>query len=249
MNQVDGLGVQVSLMLSNPTPAGANSRRIDFEGEPLRVALSFDDGYLDHYKMAQLLHKIRIKATFFLITGRTRWNKKPLLTLRPQLIRRMRRMNHEIASHTHSHPNLQRTAPEQVRYELRSSKEYLESLLDEHVDGLAYPYGKYDKSISEITSQYYGYARTAGEFESPSRYAIPIRNPGSSLRMCSLRLTKNMIRGGGFAIILLHSTNSLSLKVWIEYMRMFRVRFVTISEIVEAQYGQHVIHQGNRNLV
>ena len=229
-------------MLRNPTHTGANSHRVNSEGgDRLRVALSFDDGYLDHYKMAQLLYKRRIKATFFLITGLTSWNNKPLLTLRPELIRRMRRMNHEIASHTRSHPNLRRMTHGQVRYELRSSKEYLESLLDEDVGGFAYPYGKYDRRIAGITADYYGYARAAGEVEKSSRYALPIRSPGSSLRTCSLRLTKSMIRRGGFAIILLHSTNSLSLKVWVEYLRMFRVRFVTISEIVDAQYGRHPI--------
>jgi peptidoglycan/xylan/chitin deacetylase (PgdA/CDA1 family) len=122
-------------LLSNPS------------GERLRVALSFDDGYLDHYKMAQLLYKRRITATFFLNTGLSHWNNKPLLTLRPKLIRRMRRMNHEIASRTQSHPNLQRLTQEQVRHELRGSKEYLQSLLDEQVEGFAYPYGKYDERI------------------------------------------------------------------------------------------------------
>jgi peptidoglycan/xylan/chitin deacetylase (PgdA/CDA1 family) len=225
-------------MLSNPRPTEANTDRISsVGGERLMVALSFDDGYLDHYKMARLLNTRGIKATFFLITGLTRWNNKPLLTLRPKLIRRMRRMNHEVASHTQSHPNLRRITDEQVRDELRGSKEYLENLLEEPVEGFAYPYGKYDKRVSRLTSNYYGYARTARELENPNRYELPIRSPGLSLRMCSLRMTKNMIRGGGFAIIVLHSTNTLSLRVWIEYMRMFRVRFVTLSELVDAQYG------------
>ena len=205
--------------------------------ERLMVALSFDDGYLEHYKAAQLLYKRHIRATFFLITGLSHWNNKPLLTLYPKLIQRMRKMDHEIASHTQTHPNLQCLSVDQVRHELHTSKDYLQNLLNEQVEGFAYPYGKYDEHISRIVSSYYGYARTAREVEKLTRYELPIRSPGSSLRMCSLQLTKSMIRGKGFAIVLIHSTNDLSLNVWVEYMKMFRVHFVTLSELVAALHA------------
>jgi hypothetical protein len=113
----------------------------------------------------------------------------------------------------------------------------LQNLLDERVEGFAYPYGKYDQRISQIASSYYGYARTAGEVGRPTRYKLPVRSPGSSLRMSSLLLTRCMIRGNGFAIILIHSTNDLSLSVWVEYMKLFRVRFVTLSELVAALHS------------
>ena len=205
--------------------------------ERLMVALSFDDGYLEHYRAAQLLYNRHIRATFFLITGLSHWNKKPLLTLHPKLIQRMRKMNHEIASHTQTHPDLKRLSVDQVRHELHTSKDYLQNLLNERVGGFAYPYGKYDERISRIASSYYGYARTAREVDKPTRYELPIRGPGSSLRMCSLLMTKNMVRGKGFAIILIHSTNDLSLSVWVEYMKMFRVHFVTLSELVATLYA------------
>jgi len=207
------------------------------KGERFTVALSFDDGYLDHYKLAEFLYKHHIKATFFLITGLSYWNRKPLLTLRPSLIQRMREMNHEIASHTQTHPNLQSLSVEQVRHELYTSKQYLQNLLNEEVEGFAYPYGKYDQSTCRIASNYYDYARTARELGWHNPYELPIRSPGLSLRKCCLLMTGSMIRARGSAIILLHSTTIMSLGAWIEYMRMFHVHFATVSEIVAAGRG------------
>jgi len=225
-------------MLTNPQPTTTNTPRTGFETrQRLSVALTFDDGYLDHYRIAQLLYRRRISATFFLITGLSSWKNKRLLTMRPNLIRRMKRMNHEVASHTQTHPNLLHMTNEQVHWELQSSKEYLASLLDEQVEGFAYPYGKCDERIVRITSNYYSYARTASELKKRSRYQLPILHPGLSLRVSTPLMTKRLIRGNDFAIILLHSINQLSLRVWIEYLSLFHVRFAKLSEIVASQYG------------
>jgi peptidoglycan/xylan/chitin deacetylase (PgdA/CDA1 family) len=223
-------------MLDQPRRAVDGSWITSAVRKRFSVALSFDDGYLDHYQIAELLYRRGVRATFFLITGMKYWNNKPLLTHQPQLIRNMRKMKHEIASHTHSHPNLQCITREQVGHELRSSKQYLENLLNEPVGGFAYPYGKYDMRICRTASDYYGYARTAGEPQNPNLYEVPIRSPGSSLRACSLEMTKDMLRSGGFAIVLLHATNTRSVRVWIEYMKLFRVHFTTVSEIVDAYF-------------
>jgi peptidoglycan/xylan/chitin deacetylase (PgdA/CDA1 family) len=203
----------------------------------LNVALTFDDGYAEHYDIARTLHRRQIRATFFLITGLREWKNKTLLTLRPKLIRKMQEMNHEIASHTQSHLNLQTLTDEKVHSELQESKIYLEKLLDQEVEGFSYPFGKYDERISQIVASHYTYARAAGKVANPNRYELPTRNPGLSLRKCSLLMTGNMVRGRGFAILLLHSTNNLSVITWIQYMKLFRIHFVTLSELVEARYN------------
>lgn len=209
--------------------------------KPLKVALTFDDGYAEHYEIARTLYRRQIRATFFLITGLKEWKEKRLLTLQPNLIREMHEMNHEIASHTQSHIDLRTVADEKVHSELRESKAYLEELLGQQVEGFAYPFGKYNGRVAQIVSKHYMYARTAGIVEKPNRYELPIKNPGLSLRKCSLLMTGKMIRGHGFAIILLHLTNNLSIITWIHYMRLFRVHFVTLSELVDTEYGQRAI--------
>ena len=89
--------------------------------QPLNVALTFDDGYVEHYDIARALHRRQIGATFFLITGLREWKDKPLLTLQPNLIREIHEMNHEIASHTQSHIDLRTVTDEKVHSELSHS--------------------------------------------------------------------------------------------------------------------------------
>ena len=202
-----------------------------------RVALSFDDGYLEHYHTAELLHAQGVSATYFIITGLRSWNNRPLLTMRPDLIRLMREMGHEIASHSVSHPDLRKLTDAQVRIELLGSKEYLECLLEEDVQGLAYPYGSYSSRIRGIASRYYGYARTAKERVSSTRYELPIRSPGLSLRLCSVLMTRSLLTGRDACILLIHRIDAYSLRLCLEYLRLFRVRFVTVSEIVASKLG------------
>jgi len=205
-------------------------------GEPVNVALTFDDGYAEHYEIARTLYRRRISATFFLVTGLREWNKKPLLTQQPNLIRKMKEMKHEIGSHTRSHIDLRTTPDSRVHDELKESKNYLEEVLGQQVEGFAYPFGHYDERITRIASSHYKYARTARRVERPNRYELPIRNCGLSLRTCSLLMTWTLLKSRGSAIILLHSTNKLSVLTWIQYMSFFRVHFVTLSELVEAEY-------------
>jgi peptidoglycan/xylan/chitin deacetylase (PgdA/CDA1 family) len=203
----------------------------------LNVALTFDDGYLEHHKIASFLYKRNVRATFFLITGLREWNNKPLLTLQPRLIREMQRMNHEIASHTQSHPDLLTVSDQAVHRELHDSKDYLEDLLGREVEGFAYPYGTYDDRITRIVSSYYQYARAARELDSSTKYEIPIRSPGMNFRRCVLSLTMNMMRRRGFATLLMHSIEERSLGIWVNYLKAFGVRFLTLSELVATKYN------------
>jgi len=220
------------------SPSRHESAREGAKTGPFRVALAFDDGYLEHYRTAELLNHHGVKGTYFIVTGLRRWNNRPLLTTRPSLIQSMKRMGHEIASHTVSHPRLQQLTNEEVHRELRDSKRYLTSLLENDVEGFAYPYGDYEGRIARIASQYYSYARAAREVETPNRYELPIRNPGLSLRRSCFLMTRSLIKGEGDAILLIHRIDLLSLKVCLAYLKLFRVQFVTVSELVQAKYGR-----------
>lgn len=202
------------------------------------MALTFDDGYLQHYDIARLLHALHIRATFFLITGLQLWNRKTLLAFQPSLIRKIRDMKHEIGSHTSSHPNLVSQKEEEVEGELCKSKEYLEKVLGQEVAGFAYPYGKYDDFVKSLAAKHYRYARAARESHlcTDDKYELPIRGPGRNLGYCSLSMTQGMIRGDDFAVLLLHSIPERSVRVWTTYLKAFRVNFLTLGELVDARY-------------
>lgn len=72
----------------------------------MMVALTFDDGYLDHFYVAQYLYSKGIPATFFVVTGLSYYQGQPLLTIKPGLLGIMRDMGHEITSHLHTHRDL-----------------------------------------------------------------------------------------------------------------------------------------------
>lgn len=55
----------------------------------------------------------------------------------------------EIGSHTVTHPILTRTSAEKLRYELRESRDRLESKLGHKVELLGYPNGNYDAAVQE----------------------------------------------------------------------------------------------------
>jgi hypothetical protein len=208
--------------------------------QPLYVALTFDDGYLEHADIARVLHRLHVRATFFLVTGLEKWNGRPLLTLQPERIREMSDCGHEIGSHTVSHANLPTLANDEIHEELRKSKGYLENLLGKKIAGFAYPYGVYDYRVKNIVAKYYEYARSASD-DPPSRdnvYELLIRSPGRSFAHCSLLMTRMMIEGSSFVTILLHSVPARSIRLWTMYLKLFRVNFVTLSELVDARFNQ-----------
>jgi peptidoglycan/xylan/chitin deacetylase (PgdA/CDA1 family) len=206
---------------------------------PMSVALTFDDGYLHHADIARILYRIHVKATFFLITGRNRWEQqKPLLTQQPDLIREMRAMKHEIASHTHLHPNLLSLTDEEIDRELRESKRYLEDLLHQEVNGFSYPYGKFDDRVRSLVEKHYSYARIAEEID-PSRenkYQIPIRRPSKNLAHTSLLITKDKFMGRGFDVLLFHLIPIWEVVLLTTYLKSIGVNFLTLRELVNAKY-------------
>lgn len=206
----------------------------------LSVALTFDDGYLEHADIARSLYSLGVRATFFIITGRDRWQNKPLLTQQPDLIREMRAMKHEIASHTHLHPNLLSLSDKKVDRELDESKSYLEDLLHQKVDGFSYPYGSYDDRVRRLVEKHYSYARTASAEEidrsRENKYEIPIRSHGRSLAHTFLLVSKDKFMGCTFEVILLHSMPIRTVAIYTTYLKSVGVSFLTLGELVKGKY-------------
>lgn len=115
------------------------------------LVITHDDGYLDNrLEAVPILADLGLPATFFVTTDFIEseivphWDAEsgtahPWMTW--EQVRETRRMGFEIGSHTRTHADLGRIAPEETIRELRDSKDRLERELGEKADLFAYPYG------------------------------------------------------------------------------------------------------------
>lgn len=69
----------------------------------------------------------------------------------------LKREGWEIASHGVFHKNMLKLSDTEVEYELLESKKMLEQLIGS-CETFAYPYGAYNKFISQCVAKYYSYA-------------------------------------------------------------------------------------------
>jgi len=142
-----------------------SSRSWDRLSQP-KVAITFDDGYLDNYVYAfPLLMKHQLSATFFFTVGLLERDAKvierfqflrrtdieEIEPLTWQQAREMLKAGMELGSHTYSHPNLVLLGRAQLEWELKHAKEIMEERIGQRVDGLAYPFGKPSRHFNELT--------------------------------------------------------------------------------------------------
>ena len=113
------------------------------------VAITFDDGYRDVlWYAAPLLHRLRMPATAFVITGRIDGPDPSFLTW-PELAR-LEALGVAIGSHTVHHLELTLLPVAQARYELDASRHTLQAHLHRPVRWFAYPAGKFDLQAEEL---------------------------------------------------------------------------------------------------
>jgi peptidoglycan/xylan/chitin deacetylase (PgdA/CDA1 family) len=123
-----------------------------WNGRP-RVALTFDDGYVDNFVHAMpVLLEHGVTATFFVTTGFVDRDVEAVARMRSirrtdvtavtwDQVSEMRRAGMDIGSHTVTHANLVEVTEEIARSELRDSRLVLEDRLGEAISAIAYPFG------------------------------------------------------------------------------------------------------------
>ncbi len=113
------------------------------------VTFSYDDGTLQDERLCNLFRKYNIRATFNINSGNF---SKPC-----ELIREGRRVDHtklsvedalrvydgfEIASHTLTHPNLDKMSEEEIIYEITEDVKNLSEIFNREISGFVYPGGR-----------------------------------------------------------------------------------------------------------
>jgi len=118
-------------------------------GNGCRVAITFDDGYLDNLEVAApILCGLGLPFTVFVTSEFVRHRKPGFLS--PAALRTLAALpGAKIGSHGANHVALTQCDDATLRNELTSSRHYLEDELGREVRTLAYPYGAADHRVRD----------------------------------------------------------------------------------------------------
>ncbi|MDB5839410.1 MAG: hypothetical protein JWQ23_1362 [Herminiimonas sp.] len=117
---------------------------------------SFDDGHPSDLKMAALLDKHGLNATFYIPIK----NREGFAVMSEPQIRELG-TRFEIGSHTYDHCFLKSVDISESHYQITEGKKRLQELLGKEVSGFCYPGGKYRRRDSDmVRSAGFRYART-----------------------------------------------------------------------------------------
>ena len=133
------------------------------------VTTSWDDGHKLDIRLANLLKKYGIKATFYISPEDHEYKKEDLLT--NEEIKNLAK-DFEIGAHTITHPHLSKISLMQADYEIRESKKYLEKVTGRNITSFCYPYGDYNQKIVQLVIKNdFKLARTINRFsfDKPSK--------------------------------------------------------------------------------
>lgn len=126
----------------------AKNGRFQMPAKP--IMLTFDDGYEDNYtNMLPLVEQRNMKAVIYVIANQI--GQKGYLSF--EQLRDMQTRGIEIGNHTADHIALDELSRDEIAYEVRDSKIYLEWSGVNTIYSLSYPNGKYNAEIIKILEQ------------------------------------------------------------------------------------------------
>lgn len=133
------------------------------------ITLSFDDGISQDIRLIELLNRYQLKCTFNINTGLTspdhdftmdnlRISHLPLATLKEIY------KGHEVAVHSHTHPDLTQLSASEIYQELKTDYDHIRLEFGVEPIGMAYPYGTFNDTVVKVVKQIgLQYARTVND--------------------------------------------------------------------------------------
>lgn len=118
---------------------------------------AIDDGTIYDEKVAQIFDKFGIRATFNLNSGLQDfvWYKNNLPVRRLDLNKYKNiYKNHEVSSHSLTHPYLTSLSNEGVSYEVKTDIDNLEKIFQKKIESFSFPFDSFDERTINIIRSY-----------------------------------------------------------------------------------------------
>lgn len=117
------------------------------------ITITFDDGYRDTLTIAaQALEEKNLPFTVFVASANITSGDSKFLN-QQDLIELSNISGATIGSHGHAHSHLAKMSPQDVKSDLKHSKDWLEQVIQKPVTTLSYPHGSYNDNVLRIASE------------------------------------------------------------------------------------------------
>lgn len=139
-------------------------------GKAKAFNITYDDGVLQDERFIRLLNKYNLKGTFNLnsqlMAEEFRWIHENGMVVKRLSTRKATELyaNHEVASHTLTHPYMHDMDESQIMYQLKQDKYNLEQVFVRKIYGFAVPFSYFSPLISSCAKECgFEYARCSDE--------------------------------------------------------------------------------------
>ncbi len=196
------------------------------------IAMTFDDGpsSANTPRLLDLLAKMHIKATFFLIGQNVAAN--------PQIAKRIHDEGHEIGNHTWTHPVLSSLSDDKVRSELQQTDDAIFKAIGIHPTLMRPPYGSLAIAQRKWINKDFGYKIVLWDVD-PNDWKVL---PGETPEQRTARVENVILNGDkeehgarNGSIILSHDIHKTTVDAMADTLGKLQAKgfkFVTVSELI-----------------
>ncbi len=132
------------------------------DSDPSGISITFDDGYKDTLTIASPLLCLNNLPFHVFVTPANVISGDPKYLSIDELSALSKLPGVTIGAHGFSHQHLNSLSPIKIREELKSSKEWLENIIERKVNTMSYPHGAFNSHVEEIAASVgYLYAATS----------------------------------------------------------------------------------------
>lgn len=166
------------------------------------ITTSWDDGHPLDLRLAELLHKHRIRGTFYI----PKINPENSVMSCSEI--QTLAQGFEVGGHTYGHIRLTSVSQSKAREEILNGKKYIDDLLGKSSKSFCFPGGNYNKKIvTEVTNAGYDFGRTTILFQigmssgelMHTTIQMYLHNRVTNFKHCIKRgLLFNILENGGF---------------------------------------------------